>query len=56
MPRVALAGKHKDKIDLLNDIYQTYLLRDVKAYVKNEDAVSFKNIDKSGLEEPPPNN
>lgn len=44
MPRIALARKQKDKIDLLNDIYQTYLLKDVKAYVKNEDAFGFNKL------------
>ena len=44
LPRVALTTNNNEKIDLLNDIYQSYLLRDVKAYVKNEDSVGFNKM------------
>ncbi len=44
MPRVALAQKENEKKKLLNDMYQTYLLKDVKAYVKNEDSVGFNTL------------
>ena len=44
LPRVALTNNNNEKIALLNDIYQTYLLRDVKAYVKNEDSVGFNKM------------
>ncbi len=44
LPRVALTKNNNEKITLLNDIYQTYLLRDVKAYVKNEDSVGFNKM------------
>jgi len=43
-PRVALAGKLDDKIELLDDIYRTYLLRDVRNYVRNEDTVGFNKL------------
>ena len=43
-PRVALAGKIDDKIELLDDIYRTYLLRDVRNYVRNEDTVGFNKL------------
>jgi len=44
LPRVALTNDPKEKIELLNDIYQTYLLHDVKTYVKNEDSVGFNKM------------
>jgi len=44
LPRVALTKSKSEKINLLNDIYQTYLLRDVKAYVKNQDSVGFNKM------------
>ena len=44
LPRVALAKNNAAKIELLNDIYQTYLLRDVRAYVKNKDSVGFNKM------------
>lgn len=44
MPRVALAKDPEIKIQLLDDIYKTYLLRDVRNYVKNEDSVGFNKL------------
>jgi len=44
LPRIALTQNNNEKINLLNDIYQTYLLRDVRAYVKNEDTVGFNKM------------
>ncbi|GMT45461.1 MAG: ATPase [bacterium] len=44
LPRVALAQNNNEKINLLNDIYQTYLLQDVRAYIRNEDAVGFNKM------------
>ncbi len=44
LPRVALTKNESDKISLLHDIYQTYLMRDVKAYVKNQDSVGFNKM------------
>jgi predicted AAA+ superfamily ATPase len=43
-PRVALIDNIDEKIDILNDIYQTYLLRDVKTYIKNEDVIGFNKM------------
>ncbi len=44
MPRVNLVKDPKEKIQILNDIYKTYLLRDVKTYVKNKDSVGFNKL------------
>lgn len=44
MPKQALSPKHEDKIQLLDDIYKTYLLRDVRSYIRNEDVVSFNKL------------
>jgi len=43
-PRVALAEDFKDKIELLDDIYKIYLMKDVKSFIKNEDSVPFNNL------------
>ncbi len=44
MPRIALTTGEQSKIQLLDDIYKTYLLRDVRSYVKNEDSVGFNKL------------
>ncbi len=44
LPRVALATKNTDKIALINDIYQTYLLNDVRKYIRNEHFVGFTRL------------
>ena len=44
MPRVCLTNKPKEKIQILDDIFKTYLLRDVKSYVKNNDSVGFNKL------------
>jgi len=44
MPRVCLTKKPEDKIQILDDIYKTYLLRDVKSYVRNNDSVGFNKL------------
>jgi predicted AAA+ superfamily ATPase len=44
LPRVALAKKGSDKIDLLADIHQTYLLKDVRNYIRHEDFVGFNKL------------
>jgi uncharacterized protein len=44
LPKVALALKASDKIELLVDIYQTYLLKDIRNYIRNEDFVSFNKL------------
>lgn len=43
-PKVALTESKEEKLNLLNDIYQTYLLRDVRNFVRNEDTVGFNKI------------
>lgn len=44
LPRVALADNVDEKVELLNDIYQTYLLHDVRRYVANEHFVGFNRL------------
>lgn len=44
LPRVALADKNTDKIALINDIYQNYLLNDVRKYIRNEHFVGFTRL------------
>lgn len=44
LPRVALAGSVDEKVELLNDIYHTYLLHDVRRYVANEHFVGFNRL------------
>ena len=44
LPKVALADKKKDKQELLDDIYQTYLLRDVRQFIANKDVVAFNKL------------
>jgi len=44
LPKVALTKNHAEKIELLNDIYQTYLLKDVKQFIKNQDFVAFNKL------------
>ena len=44
LPRVVLENNFSEKIDLLDDIYKTYLLRDVRSFLKNEDVVAFNKM------------
>jgi predicted AAA+ superfamily ATPase len=44
LPKVALASRDSDKIELLSDIYQTYLLKDIRNYIRNEDFVGFNKL------------
>jgi len=44
MPRVALEKDNENKVDLLDDIYKTYLLKDVRQFVRNEDFVGFNKL------------
>lgn len=44
LPRVALASRSDEKVELLNDIYQTYMLHDVRRYVANENFVGFNRL------------
>jgi predicted AAA+ superfamily ATPase len=43
-PRAALAKNREEKSEILNDIYQTYLLKDVRNYINNEQTVGFNKI------------
>lgn len=44
LPRAALTDNLQEKVELLNDIYQTYLLNDVRHYIANEHFVSFNKL------------
>jgi len=44
MPRVCLNEQAETKMQILDDIYRTYLLRDVKAYIQNKDSVGFNKL------------
>lgn len=44
LPRVALCPNPQEKAELINDIYQTYLLNDVRHYVANEHFVGFNKL------------
>ncbi len=44
MPRANLTVKPNSKIQILDDIYKTYLLKDVKNYVRNSDSVGFNKL------------
>jgi uncharacterized protein len=44
LPKVALANDPNEKQELLNDIFQTYLLKDVRQYIKNQDFVAFNKM------------
>ncbi len=44
LPKIALEKNRKEKEELLNDIYQTYLLRDVRFFIKNKDFVGFNKL------------
>jgi predicted AAA+ superfamily ATPase len=44
MPRAALTDNKDEKTEILNDIYQTYLLKDVRNYIQNEQTVGFNKI------------
>ncbi len=44
MPRVVLENDYDEKIHILDDIYRTYLLRDVKSYIRNKDSVGFNKM------------
>jgi predicted AAA+ superfamily ATPase len=44
LPRTALAKSKEDKIEILEDIYKTYLLKDVRNYIANENVVGFNKI------------
>ena len=44
LPKVVLARNTLEKQELLNDIYQTYLLRDVRQFIENKDVVAFNKL------------
>lgn len=44
LPKVVLATNNQEKQELLNDIYQTYLLRDVRQFIANKDVVAFNKL------------
>lgn len=44
LPRAALSGEVNGKLEVLEDIYKTYLLKDVREFVKNEHFVGFNKL------------
>lgn len=44
LPRAALVENREEKVEILNDIYQTYLLKDVRNYIKNEHVIGFNKM------------
>jgi predicted AAA+ superfamily ATPase len=44
LPKVAQVADHGEKEELLNDILQTYLLKDVRQFVKSRDFVGFNKM------------
>jgi predicted AAA+ superfamily ATPase len=44
LPRAALTKNREEKIEILDDIYRTYLMRDVRSYIKNEQSVGFNKL------------
>lgn len=44
LPKIALTNDYSEKIELLNDIYKTYLLKDVKEFIKNKDFIAFNKL------------
>lgn len=44
LPRAALTNTPDQKIAILDDIYKTYLVRDVRSYIKNEHFTAFNKM------------
>jgi uncharacterized protein len=44
LPRAALTNDPRQKLAILDDIYKTYLLRDVRSYIKNEHTTGFNKL------------
>lgn len=44
LPKVATANDYKQKEELLDDIFKTYLLKDVREFIKNKDFVAFNKL------------
>jgi len=43
-PRAALTDSVEQKLAILDDIYKTYLIRDVRSYIKNEHFLGFNKM------------
>jgi predicted AAA+ superfamily ATPase len=44
LPRAALTKNPEEKIEILNDIYQTYLLKDIRNYISQGNIVGFNKM------------
>lgn len=44
LPRTALTKDPKQKLAILDDIYKTYLMHDVRTYIKNEHTLGFNKL------------
>lgn len=44
LPRAALTDNQREKAEALNDIYQTYLMNDVRHYISNAHFVGFNRL------------
>ncbi|MDR2588146.1 MAG: ATP-binding protein [Spirochaetales bacterium] len=44
LPRLALTRSHEEKIEILNDIYQTYLLQDIRTYISRDNIVGLNKL------------
>ena len=44
LPRIALVKNNADKVELLEDIHRTYLMRDIRSYIRNQDVVGFNRL------------
>lgn len=44
LPRAALTDNQREKAEVLNDIYQTYLMNDVRHYISNAHFVGFNRL------------
>ncbi|GHV88946.1 ATPase [Spirochaetia bacterium] len=44
LPRAALTMNREEKVQILDDIYQTYLLKDIRNYISQGDIVGFNKM------------
>ena len=44
LPRAALTKNKVEKAEIIDDIYKTYLMHDVRNYIKNEHSVGFNKL------------
>lgn len=44
LPRAALTKNKEEKVEILEDIYKTYLMQDVRNYIKTEHTVGFNRL------------